>query len=92
MWDAGTYRNLTEEDGEEIPVEEALKAGHIAVWLDGEKLRGGYALTRLGKGKDERWLLVKTKDEGADARRNLTKTAPASVLSGKTIEEIAESA
>jgi hypothetical protein len=32
------------------------------------------------------------KDDGADARRNPTKTEPASVLSGKTVEQIAAEA
>jgi DNA ligase D-like protein (predicted 3'-phosphoesterase) len=84
VWDRGSYRNLGEE-----PVEEALKSGHAAVWLEGEKLRGGYALTRIGKGKRERWLLVKMDDEGADRRRNPTSSQPESVLSGKTVEQIA---
>ena len=88
VWDTGPYRNLTEKDGEEVPIERALENGHAVVWLDGHKLRGGYALTRIGKGKDERWLLVKRKDEEADARRNPVKTEPESVLSGKTVEEL----
>ncbi|HKY59701.1 MAG TPA: DNA polymerase ligase N-terminal domain-containing protein [Gemmatimonadota bacterium] len=91
VWDRGTYRNLTEDDdGEEVPVSEALADGHLKVWLDGEKLRGGYALTRIGKGKDVRWLLVKMDDEEADARRNPVSTEPESVLSGRTVEEVAE--
>jgi DNA ligase D-like protein (predicted 3'-phosphoesterase) len=89
VWDAGTYRNMTRKDDEEIGIEDALDRGHVVVWLEGEKLRGGYALTRVAKGKDERWLLVKMKDEAADARRRPTSSEPASVLSGKTVEEIA---
>jgi DNA ligase D-like protein (predicted 3'-phosphoesterase) len=90
VWDAGTYRNLTEQDGEEVPVERAAEDGHVAVWLEGEKLRGDYALTRTGGGKRGRWLLVKMKDEGADARRNPVKSQPESVISGKRIEDLAE--
>jgi DNA ligase D-like protein (predicted 3'-phosphoesterase) len=67
VWDTGTYRNLTNKDGEEVPTERAFEAGHITFWLEGKKLKGGYALTRTGKGKDERWLLVKKNDEHADA-------------------------
>jgi DNA ligase D-like protein (predicted 3'-phosphoesterase) len=84
VWDRGSYRNLGEE-----PIEQALEQGHASVWLDGKKLRGGYALTRIGKGKRERWLLVKMDDEGADRRRNPASSQPESVLSGKTIEEVA---
>jgi DNA ligase D-like protein (predicted 3'-phosphoesterase) len=85
VWDSGRYRNLDDE-----PVERTLEQGHAKVWLEGRKLRGGYALTRIGNGKRERWLLVKTDDEGADRRRNPVSTRPESVLSGKTIEELAE--
>ncbi len=68
---------------------DALENGHLTVRLDGQKLRGGYALIRTGRGKDD-WLLVKMDDEEADARRNPVSTEPESVISGKTIEELAE--
>src|ERR687888_340890 len=84
VWDRGSYRNLGEE-----PLERMLEDGHATVWLEGSKLRGGYALTRIGKGKRERWLLVKMDDEGADRRRNPVSTQPESVRSGKTVEQIA---
>ena len=84
VWDTGTYRSLGDK-----PVEKDLAAGHAAVWLEGEKLHGGYALTRVGKGKRERWLLVKMDDKGADRRRNPVSSQPESVLSGKTVEEVA---
>lgn len=90
VWDAGTYRNLTERHGKEVPLERAVRDGHLSIWLEGKKLTGGYALTRMGGGKRPRWLLVKEKDEKADARRNPVKTQPASVRSGRTIEEVAE--
>ncbi|MGP3980054.1 DNA polymerase ligase N-terminal domain-containing protein [Streptomyces sp. KR80] len=91
VWDTGTYQNLTELRHREVPLAEAVESGHVTVWLEGEKLRGGYALTRMG-GDDERerWLLVKKSDEGADARRNPQSSQPASVRSGRTIEELAE--
>jgi len=92
VWDAGPYRNLTrDDDGEEVPIDEALEQGHAEVWLEGRKLRGGWALVhaRLG-GEAKNWLLVKMKDEGADARRRPTRTEPESVLSGRTLEEVSE--
>jgi DNA ligase D-like protein (predicted 3'-phosphoesterase) len=88
VWDTGSYRNLTEKDGHEVPMRAALENGHAVVWLDGHKLRGGYALTRTGGGDRERWLLVKTRDDQADARRNPVSSQPESVLSGKTIEQV----
>jgi len=90
VWDRGTYRNLKEEGGEEAPVEESIERGHVTVWLEGEKLRGGYALIRTGKGGEARWLLIKMRDGEADARRNPVSTEPDSVLTGRSMEEIAE--
>jgi DNA ligase D-like protein (predicted 3'-phosphoesterase) len=84
VWDAGTYRSLT--DG---PVEEALENGHLSFWLEGEKLRGGWTLRRTRGGEKPQWLLVKRRDECADARRNPVSTQPESVLSGRTIEDLA---
>jgi len=69
-------------------IEESYNEGKIEIYLNGQKLKGGHALIRTGKGKNERWLLIKMKDEEADARRNPVSTEPESVLSGKTIEEI----
>lgn len=89
VWDRGTYRNLKEEDDSQVPsVSEQLADGHATIWLEGEKLQGGYALIRTGGGDDTRWLLIKMKDEKADARRNPTSTEPKSVISGRTIEDI----
>jgi DNA ligase D-like protein (predicted 3'-phosphoesterase) len=89
VWDQGTYRNLTERRGKEVPIEKAISAGHVTVWLDGEKLSGAFALTRLAKGKRERWLLVKKADEKADRRRNVVKSKPRSVISGRTVAQLA---
>ncbi|MCC2662865.1 MAG: ligase [Geminicoccaceae bacterium] len=85
VWDRGSYDNLTEEDGKPKPVARALADGHLLIRLHGEKLRGGYALQRVATGKDERWLLIKTRDEAADARRRPTATEPQSVLTGRTM-------
>src|SRR5213596_1424925 len=43
VWDTGTYRNLGES-----PMDEALRKGRVKIRLDGKKLKGGYALTRIG--------------------------------------------
>ncbi|MCQ4083760.1 3'-phosphoesterase [Streptomyces sp. RB6PN25] len=91
VWDTGTYRNLAEHDGRKVPVTKGVDEGHIKVWLEGEKLRGGYALTRTGRdGERERWIMIKLSDEGADARRNPVSTEPASVRSGRTLDELPE--
>jgi|SRR5690554_1435015 len=86
VWDTGIYRNLREEDKDDkkASMTQSVEEGHIAVWLEGKKLQGGYALIRTGRGKEDRWLLVKMNDEKADARRNPVETEPESVLSGRT--------
>lgn len=84
VWDRGTYTNLKDD----ISVSEALGKGHLEIWLEGQKLSGGYALIRTGRGREERWLLIKMKDEKSDARRNPVSTEQSSVLSGKSIEDI----
>ncbi|HEX5794502.1 MAG TPA: DNA polymerase ligase N-terminal domain-containing protein [Geminicoccaceae bacterium] len=85
VWDRGSYDNLTEEDGAPKPVAKALADGHLLVRLHGQKLKGGYALQRVATGEAERWLLIKTRDEAADARRRPTATQPRSVLTGRTV-------
>ena len=60
--------------------------------MEGERVAGGDALARMDRGDDVQWLLVKMDDEHADARRNPTNTQTESVLSGRTIEEIAQDA
>ncbi|HLF63140.1 MAG TPA: DNA polymerase ligase N-terminal domain-containing protein [Saprospiraceae bacterium] len=89
VWDNGTYHNVKEDENGKIkPIQDCLADGHILIWLDGKKLKGGYALTRFRK-KENQWLLVKMKDDESDARRNPVKTENASAKTGRTMEEIA---
>ena len=88
VWDTGTYRNLTEKKGAAVPMGQGLAHGHVKFWLEGRKLKGGYALTRFKTGKDESWLLSKADDAEADPGRNPVADEPGSVLTGRTIEEV----
>lgn len=88
VWDIGSYRNLTERDGRPVPVGRAIEEGHLTVWLEGEKLIGGFALTKAKLRGGEQWLLVKKDDVGADRRRKPTRTQLKSVLSGRTNEDL----
>ncbi len=85
VWDAGTYRNLDDR-----PIAETIDAGHAKVWLQGHKLTGGWTLQRTRAGSKPQWLLIKRRDEGADARRNPQRSQPESVKSGRTVEQVAE--
>jgi DNA ligase D-like protein (predicted 3'-phosphoesterase) len=91
VWDTGPYRNRTKREGKEVPIEQALEEGHVVVELHGRKLRGGYALTRTDRDERgrERWLLVKKRDSEADPARDPVSTQPESVLSGRTLEQVA---
>ncbi len=89
VWDAGPYRNLRggkKKDKGRADMEASYEDGRIEVWVEGKKLRGGYALVKTGR--KNQWLLIKMKDDEADARRNPVSTQPKSVLSGKTIKQM----
>ncbi len=89
VWDQGTYRNLKE--GSDAPsVAQQIEDGHATIWLEGNKISGGYSLIRIATGEDERWLLVKMDDDEADARRNPVSTEPDSVKTGRSLDEIRE--
>jgi bifunctional non-homologous end joining protein LigD len=88
LWDRGTW--IPEGD----PVK-AYRKGHLKFRLQGEKLHGGWHLVRLHgerAGEDkENWLLFKDNDDtavpgSADA---VVQEYPASVATGRTLEEIA---
>jgi DNA ligase D-like protein (predicted 3'-phosphoesterase) len=83
IWDRGTY-----EQGGRVPWPEALDRGHAVFVLHGEKLCGGFALQRTRPGPKPQWLLVKRRDEHARAGSDVVAERPASVLSGKTLEEV----
>jgi DNA ligase D-like protein (predicted 3'-phosphoesterase) len=84
VWDIGYYRNTTEKDGQAISMGKALEEGHATIWLEGKKIKGGYALTRTQRG----WILVKMKDSEANSR-DILEAKPGSALSNRTIEEMA---
>ena len=84
VWDRGPYRNLADE----TTMGEAVENGLIEVWLEGEKIAGGYALKRIEGGDKPQWLLIKMRDDAADARRNPVSTETKSVKTGRTLDEI----
>lgn len=90
VWDRGTYDNITIKEGQPQPVAKALEQGHLMVELHGRKLAGGYALQRIRGGDDAKWLLIKMRDDTADARRRPTSTQQKSVLSGRTVKQVAK--
>jgi len=87
VWDTGTY--LAEGSDNVAESEKILRKmhdeGNIKIVMNGKKLKGSYHMVHM-KGKDKEWLLLKGKDEYAD-KKEFDQT---SVLTGRTIEEIAE--
>jgi DNA ligase D-like protein (predicted 3'-phosphoesterase) len=83
VWDRGSY-----EQGGRVPWPEALERGHAVFVLHGEKLRGGFALQRTRPGEKPQWLLIKRRDEEAQPGSDVVAEQPASVLSGKTLEDL----
>jgi DNA ligase D-like protein (predicted 3'-phosphoesterase) len=90
VWDRGVFQNISEtRRGEPLTLEQGLEKGDLKLFFLGEKIKGAYALVRTSPpGEREQWLLIKKRDEGADARRRPTSTQPESVLSGRTIEQL----
>ncbi|HEU5092264.1 MAG TPA: non-homologous end-joining DNA ligase, partial [Nitrospira sp.] len=87
VWDRGRWI----PDGDP---KAAYEKGHLKFTLAGQKLRGRWALVRMGgaRNRDEKnWLLIKERDKAArttttiDSTRKLSK----SVKSGMSMEEIA---
>jgi DNA ligase D-like protein (predicted 3'-phosphoesterase) len=80
VWDRGSY-----EQGGRVPWPEALERGHAVFVLHGEKLRGGFALQRTGRGKKPQWLLIKRKDEEAQPGSDVAAEHPESVITGRPL-------
>src|SRR5436190_8488234 len=90
VWDQGTWEP-------EVDPEKGLKQGRLKFRLHGEKLKGSWALVRMGGragdgGKN--WLLIKHRDDEAKplAKFDITKREPRSVLTGREMDEIAADA
>jgi DNA ligase D-like protein (predicted 3'-phosphoesterase) len=94
VWDQGTYRPLGGEHPDSSRAfAEALAHGHASFRLNGERMRGGYALTRFRDGADgssEAWLLVKRDDAEADrsGRPEPDPRLARSVRTGRTLAEV----
>src|SRR5579863_7657797 len=88
LWDRGTW----EPHGD---VEEGLQKGSLKFALHGEKMKGNWALVRMGgRAANEskpNWLLIKEHDEyeRGPGDAPITEEAPDSAQSGRTMDEIA---
>jgi bifunctional non-homologous end joining protein LigD len=91
LWDRGTWT----PEGDDVRKE--LTQGHLKFALEGERLRGGWALIRMkddpkkpGRKMRHNWLLIKEKDEAAQpGDPDALLAEDTSVATGRTLEEIA---
>lgn len=83
VWDRGSY-----EQGGRVPWPQALDRGHAVFVLHGEKLHGGFALQRTRPGEKAQWLMLKRRDDEARPGSDVVAERPASVLSGRTLQEL----
>jgi bifunctional non-homologous end joining protein LigD len=85
-WDRGTFESLMDRKAEPQTAGEAIDAGRIEFVMHGERLKGKFALIRMkprGKGKPQ-WLLMKLKDEFAEAG---SKEAPKPAAKSRAVKE-----
>ena len=93
VWDQGTW----EPQAISADVDAALKAGSLKFILHGEKLKGKWALIRMGgKAANEKkpnWLLIKEHDdfERSADEAAIVEAEPNSVVTGRDLEQIAHS-
>jgi len=81
VWDEGTW------EPEVGAVGPALKKGELKFRLRGAKLKGSWVLVRTGR--ERSWLLIKHRDRYA-SKADLGRSRPLSVLTKRTLAEIAE--
>lgn len=66
IWDHGTYKSLADERAEDLKILRAsLRSGNLKFKLNGEKLKGEFALVKLDGAEDNSWLLIKHNDQFA---------------------------
>ena len=87
VWDRGDY-----EQGGRVPWPEAVDRGHAVFVLNGEKLRGGFALQRTARGERPQWLLIKRRDGEALPESDVVAEHPRSVISARTLDQLSEEA
>ncbi|MCU1224462.1 MAG: ligase [Edaphobacter sp.] len=93
LWDQGTW----EPQAGHTDVDAGLRDGSLKFVLHGTKMKGKWALIRMGgkwaKEKKPNWLLIKEHDEFERGKDDppVTEEEPNSVVTGRSIEQIAHS-
>lgn len=85
VWDFGDWTPIGD-------AEKGYKSGRLKFTLNGSKLQGGWMLVRGGgslHADEKKWLLIKERDDASSPGDDVTESMPLSVISGRTLDEIA---
>lgn len=90
VWDTGVYVNLRADKSKPVSMAQSRQEGKIEVFLQGLKLVGAFALIRSGRDKSgrDRWLLIKMADDNAMPGSDIVTEKPASVVTGRDIDQV----
>ena len=86
LWDRGTWSPIEGKSAKD------LEKGHLHFTLEGERMKGAWLLIKLKQKpgeKRENWLLRKLQDKHAEKGDPLVERALTSVLTGRSMAEIA---
>src|SRR5687768_5547172 len=91
LWDRGHYTADKAVDGDhEDAMRKGYEKGKIDFTFHGKRVRGSYALVRTQqRGSKPQWLLIKHRDEYAEPGSDVVAENMTSVVTGRTMEEIA---
>jgi bifunctional non-homologous end joining protein LigD len=87
LWDRGTYEAA--DGGGLESLRRGYEKGDLKFILHGQRLRGSWVLVRMQRPGRPQWLLVKHRDEEADPARDVTEEESTSVVSDRSMDEIA---
>ena len=87
LWDRGTYE--ADDGGGPESLRRGYHKGELRFVMHGKRLRGGFVLARLRRPGRPQWLLIKRRDDFADPERDITAEETTSVVTKRTMEQIA---
>jgi len=88
IWDKGTYTSLAEKrEDDRKTLRAGLKSGNLKFRLNGDILKGEFALVKLHNAEDNSWLLIKHRDEFAVDDFNSEDLVPDEIKAMKNNKE-----
>ena len=88
LWDRGTYD--AEDGGGTASIRRGYEKGDLKITMQGERLMGGWVLVRMNRPGRPQWLLIKHRDDTANANLDITEKHVKSVMTKRTMEQIAK--